>query len=264
MKKSLILLILAAFTLTGCMAPYYTGVDFIRNIQKENPKQPYFKGSDVVYFSELTPGSIIYLDKDGILDANKEDDLESYRKMIDYWNLEEKNNYGYDTPSLFLASEYNINMSAKFNIKADSSFSSPIISPKLELFSLDSFDKSNFMVNVKKTNKSQMEIAVIEPKNVEYFSTQFSQKYPDATHVVLANSMMITFNALTYSVSYDAQAIKHAGTILVSKTIIDLKKKEIVGYDLNQTPIFYSYFEKIKTGLKKGFGLEGSRLRKYF
>ena len=43
-----------------------------------------------------------------------------------------------------------------------------------------------------------------------------------------------------------------------------LDKKKIVGYDLNQTPIFYSYFEKINAGLKKGFGLEGTRLRKYF
>ncbi|MCK5052124.1 MAG: hypothetical protein KAS53_10410 [Candidatus Cloacimonetes bacterium] len=264
MKKSLILLILTVLTLTGCLAPYYTGVDFVRNIQKENPKQPYFKESDVIYFSNLTPSSVIYFDKDHILDANKEEDLESYQRMIDYWNLEEKNNYGYDTPSLFLSSEYNINMSEKFNVKPDSSFSSTTLPIKLELFSLESFDISNFKMNVKKTNESQMEIAVIEPKNVADFSELFSQMHPDATHVILANSMIITCDALTYSVSYNAQNVKFAGTILVSKSIIDLDKKEIVGYDLNQTPIFYSYFEKINTGLRKGFGLEGTRLRKYF
>lgn len=264
MQKSLVLLILIVLTLTGCLAPYYTGVDFVRNIQKENPKQPYFKENDVVYFSNLTPSSIIYFDKNGILDANKEEDLESYQKMIDYWNLEEKNDYGYNSPSQFLSFEYNINMADKFNVETDSSSSSIILPIKLYFFSLESFDMSNFKMNTKKTNESQMEIAVIEPKDVTDFSEQFFQKYPDATHVVLASSMIITCNALTYSVSYNAQNTKFAGTILVSKTIIDLDKKEIVGYDLNQTPIFYSYFETIKKGLKKGFGLEGSRLRKYF
>jgi hypothetical protein len=263
MRKNFVLMIIALITLTGCLPSYYTGIDFIRNIQKTNPRDRYFKWDDVVYFSELTAQSIIYIGKNGVLDADKADNIEEYKSLIDYWNLEEKDNYGYETPSIFLANEYNVNMSAGFQA-LDQTSTLQVDMPMMKLFSLKSIVDSNFVIKMRKTNENQMDIPVLEPENLNSFCEKFSQHYPDATKVILSGFMMITTNALTYSVSYNTQDEKHAGTILVSKTIIDLKNKEIAGYDLNQTPIFYSYFETIKTGLKKGFTLDGSRLREYF
>lgn len=264
MKKSLFLLILFALTLSGCLLPYYTtGVDFVRNIKKEKSKKRYFSSNDIVYISELSPSSIFFVSKGQILNVNNEKDIKIYKKMIDFWNLEEKDEYGYNTPSEFLSTEYNVNISSKFNIDPIINSHSHTSLTKMKVFSLDEFNKNLFKMSKKKTNKEPVDLPVIEPKDIDSFCTQFTQKYPDATHVIIANTMIISSEPLTYSITVGWRAI-HLCTILVTKSIIDLKKKKISGYDLNQTPIFRGGFLSVRESLKNGFGLEGTRLRKYF
>lgn len=67
---------------------------------------------------------------------------------------------------------------------------------------------------------------------------------------------------LTYSISYNANNVKHGATILIPKTIVDINNEMIIAYDLNQTPNLYSVFNTIKSGLKNIFKLEGERLVK--
>lgn len=231
------------------------GIDFTRF------PEAYFQGTNQIFFAEVTPSMVEY-HKDGKkLDADSQNDVLEFKKMIDFWNLEQRDEYGYSTPSEFFASEYNENLIARYN--NNDNFLA-IGNSKMKLFSLKEIEEDSFITSKQTTNSKSVNVKVIEPENLNTFCETFSQLYPEATHVILPGSMIVSIESITNSdTETNIKKQGFAGFSLVPKTIIDVKNKRIIGYDLNQTGA-YSKFTSRRDVLSKSFGYDGWRLKNYY
>lgn len=253
--KFLLIFLFGILILSSCQIPHYIkGTDFVRNYEKEEQSK-LFKPDDVIYFVELDTMNIVFLGKNGPIDKSKPEDIQELQENLDWFDMEEKDDYGYSNPESFFAYEYNKNFKKGLEGVQNKSI-------HVKPHQWRDIGNFGFKFETRNTILSKQEVRVVIPNDLNKFCNRFNEKYPDAKYAILMGELFVYCGGiLTYAISYNARDFKHAATILLPKTIIDLDNKTIIAYDLNQTPILYSIFMTIKSGLKDGFKLEGKRLR---
>ena len=264
LKKRLIFYIVLIL-LVGCGRTGVVSVPFLEpkpyNIGKRDIIKLYkddllFFDSCKVYLEEIDTTQISYYDRGFKLNLLKSSDFEIYEEMIDWFDLEKTDKHKYKTPELFFSEEYNKNFLKGFRFGDDRYIKTEVFNKKdLELIDLETIRKEL------PTNPKIL-VELIQPENISEFCSWFKGKHKDADFVIINNGMGITlgtFDGFTPSFLYTTSS--RACALRVPRTIIDLNKKIIVAYYLEQNNIYYA--SGIKT-IKEGMITEFENVGKAF
>lgn len=271
-----IILSITIITLVSCSFLGRTaGTDFIRNFKET--KGGLFKENDRIIFLRLESSNMVFIDKNaGILkdeDPNHQEIKEDILSQINY------DTSRYESTSSFLVSQYNNFFSLGLSEGSyDSKFDGSSMRGGLLMYQIKDIPKKKLIVSdisvydviqykiiyKKMTTKSKQYINVIEPEDISQFCDEFSTHYPNCDYLILMKDFFFSNVPLTNSISYSLS--NTPGPIfLIPKTIIDIKNKKVVAYDLNQTftEIPSDYDNNIVPVLLDRYQLEGLRLN-YF